>query len=68
MMLARLFSKIYKKNGIILIDSEGQKYICGKPDLNKPIIVKLLNKNLNWKCQICGYKHNKRDDCNCVNC
>ena len=49
MMLARLFSKIYKKNGIILIDSEGQKYICGKPDLNKPIIVKLLNKNLNWK-------------------
>ena len=46
MMLARLFSKIYKKNGIILIDSEGQKYICGKPDLNKPIIVKLLNKKI----------------------
>ena len=49
MMLARLLSKIYKKNGIVLIDSEGQKYICGKPDLNKPITVKLLNKNLNWK-------------------
>ena len=49
MMLARLLSKIYKKSGIILIDSEGQKYICGKPDLNKPITVKLLNKNLNWK-------------------
>ena len=44
MMLARLLSKIYKKSGIILIDSEGQKYICGKPDLNKPITVKLLNK------------------------
>ena len=49
MMFARLLSKIYKKGGIILIDSEGQKYICGKPDLNKPITVKLLNKNLNWK-------------------
>ena len=49
MMLARLLSKIYKKNGIILIDSEGQKYICGQPDLNKPVTVKLLEKNLNWK-------------------
>ena len=49
MMLARLLSKIYKKNGIILIDSKGQKYICGQPDLKKPITVKLLKKNLNWK-------------------
>ena len=49
MMLARLLSKIYKKNGIVLIDSQGQKYICGKPDLNKPITNKLLKKNLNWK-------------------
>ena len=48
-MLARLLSKIYKKSGIVLIDSEGQKYICGQPDLDKPITVKLLNKNLNWK-------------------
>ena len=49
MMLARILSKIYKKNGIVLIDAEGQKYICGKPDLSKPITLKLLNKNLNWK-------------------
>ena len=49
MMLARLLSKIYKKNGIILIDFDGQKYICGKPDLNNPVTVKLLKKNLNWK-------------------
>ena len=40
MLLARLFTKIFKKNGIILIDSEGQKYICGQPDLDKPITVK----------------------------
>jgi len=49
MMLARLLSKIYKKNGIILIDSKGQKYICGQPDLNKPVTVKLLEKGLGWK-------------------
>jgi len=49
MMLARLLSKIYKKNGIILIDSKGQKYICGQPDLNKPVTLKLLEKSLNWK-------------------
>ena len=49
MMLARLLSKIYKKNGIVLIDSKGQKYICGQPDLNKPVTLKLLEKSLNWK-------------------
>ena len=49
MILARLLSKIYKKNGIVLIDSKGQKYICGQPDLQKPVTVKLLEKSLNWK-------------------
>ncbi len=49
MLLARLLSKIYKKNGIILIDSQEQKYICGKPDLKNPLTLKLLKKNLNWK-------------------
>ena len=48
-MLARLLSKIYKKKGIILIDHSGQKYICGKPDLQKPITLKILKKELNWK-------------------
>ena len=52
MLLARLLSKIYKKNGIILIDSRGQKYICGKPNLKKPLTVKLLEKNLNWKLAV----------------
>ena len=49
MILARLLSKIYKKNGIVLIDSKGQKYICGQPDFKKPVTVKLLKKSLNWK-------------------
>ena len=50
MLLAKLLSKIFsKKNGIILIDYEGQKYICGTPNLNNPLTLKLLKKELNWK-------------------
>ena len=49
MLLAKLLSKIFKKNGIILIDAQGQKYICGRPDLKKPLTLVLLKKELNWK-------------------
>ena len=49
MILARIFTKIYKKSGIILIDSKGQKYICGNPRKDKPITVKFLKENLKWK-------------------
>ncbi len=52
MLVARLFSKIYKKDGIILIDHLGQKFICGNPNLKKPLTLKILNKNLNWKLLI----------------
>ena len=46
MLVARLFSKIFKEGGIILVDYLGQKYICGNPDPHKPIIVKLLKKQI----------------------
>ena len=49
MILARVFTKIYKTGGIILIDSKGQKYICGSPRKENPITVKLLKENLSWK-------------------
>jgi len=49
MILARVFSNIYRESGIILIDSKGQKYICGNPRKDNPVTVKLLKKNLNWK-------------------
>ena len=52
MLLSRLLSKIFKKNGIILIDFHGQKYICGKPNLSNPLTLKLLKKDLNWKLLI----------------
>ena len=49
MILARIFTNIYKEGGIILIDAKGQKYICGDPEKEKPITLKLLKENLNWK-------------------
>ena len=52
MLVARLFSRIFKKDGVILVDHVGQKYICGEPRKEKPITVKLLKKNLNWKLVI----------------
>ena len=52
MMLARLLTKIFKKKGVILIDFQGQKYICGEPDLEKPLTLKILKKDLNWKLVI----------------
>ena len=44
MILAKLFTKIFKEGGIILIDSENQKYICGSPRQINPITLKLLKK------------------------
>ena len=50
MLLARFLSKLFKKDGIILQDSQGQKYICGEiSNKSKPLILKLKTKELNWK-------------------
>ncbi len=49
MILARVLSKLYKEDGIILIDSKGQKYICGNPRSEKPITLKLLRESLETK-------------------
>ena len=39
MLVAKLLSKIFKDDGVILMDYDGQKYICGnqkiKIDYNK---------------------------------
>jgi len=38
-----------KYDGFILIDSNSKKYVIGKPIKENPIIIKLLDKNLNYK-------------------
>tara|TARA_B100001123_G_C15290664_1_gene1017319 strand:+ start:176 stop:1372 length:1197 start_codon:yes stop_codon:yes gene_type:complete len=52
MLLANFLSKLFKEDGIILIDSTGQKYICGNPNNAKPLTLKLKKKDLNWKLLI----------------
>ena len=42
MILAKVLNKIYKEDGIILVDPQKQKYIIGNPRPNKPITLKLL--------------------------
>ena len=44
MILARIFSKIFKEGGIILVDSKGQKYICGNPKKENPITLKIVKR------------------------
>jgi len=49
MQLARLFNKIFKKDGFILIDADLKKYIIGSPENRKPITLRLLDKKLHYK-------------------
>ena len=49
MILAKVLNKIYKKDGIILEDSSGQKYIIGNPKKDNPINIRLLDKKLHYK-------------------
>ena len=45
MQLARFLNKLFKEDGFILIDAKEQKYIIGNPRKEKPIILRLLDKN-----------------------
>ena len=49
MYLSRFLEKLIKKDGFILIDANLNKYIIGKPQKEKPIIIKLLDKKLHYK-------------------
>ncbi len=52
MRLASFLNNLFKKGGFILIDANSQKYIIGHPDKDKPLTLKLLDKNLNYKLLI----------------
>ena len=49
MQLARFLNKIFKKNGFILIDANGNQFIIGTPVSEQPIKVKILDKKLHYK-------------------
>jgi len=53
MLLARFLSKLFLQGGVVLVDFQGQKYICGEVlNKEKPLTLKLLKKDLNWKLLI----------------
>jgi len=49
MNLENFLNKLIKYDGFILIDSNLNKFLIGKPLKEKPITVKLLDKSLNYK-------------------
>ena len=49
MNLVSFLNNLFKHDGFVLIDSNSNKFVIGKPLKEKPITVKLLDKNLNYK-------------------
>ena len=49
MNLINFLNNLFKHDGFILIDSDSKNYVIGKPIKENPIIIKLLDKNLNYK-------------------
>ena len=49
MNLINFLNSLIKYDGFILIDSNSKKNVIGKPIKENPIILKLLDKNLNYK-------------------
>jgi len=49
MDLVKFLNNLFKYDGFILINSNSDKFIIGKPLKEKPITIKLLDKSLNYK-------------------
>jgi len=49
MNLVKFLNNLFKSDGFILIDSNFNKFVIGKPIKEKPITIKLLDKSLNYK-------------------
>ena len=49
MNLVNFLNNLFKYDGFILVDSNSKKFVIGKPIKENPIIIKLLDKNLNYK-------------------
>ncbi|SVD03875.1 uncharacterized protein METZ01_LOCUS356729, partial [marine metagenome] len=49
MNLAKFLNNLFKYDGFILIDSNFNKFVIGRPLKEQPITIKLLDKSLNYK-------------------
>ena len=45
MQLVKFLNKLFKKGGFILEDAYGKEHVIGNPDSEKPIKLKIHNKN-----------------------
>ena len=52
MNLVNFLNKLIKHDGFVLIDSNSKKFVIGNPIKENPIILKLLDKSLNYKLLI----------------
>ena len=49
MDIAKIYNKLIKEDGFVLIDANNKKNVIGKPIKENPIILRLLDKKLNYK-------------------
>ena len=49
MKLVKFLNKLFKKGGFVLEDAYGKEHAIGNPDSEKPIKLKIHNKNLHYK-------------------
>ena len=49
MNISKFYNKLIKEDGFIIIDSNSNKYVIGKPKKKDPITIKFLDKKLNYK-------------------
>ena len=49
MIIAKIYNKLIKEDGFVLIDANNKKNVIGKPIKENPIILRLLDKKLNYK-------------------
>ena len=49
MDIAKIYNKLIKEDGFVIIDANNRKYVIGKPIKENPIILRLLDKKLNYK-------------------
>ena len=49
MDISKIYNKLIKEDGFILVDANKKKYVIGKPEKENPIKIRLLDKKLNYK-------------------
>ena len=49
MNISTVYNKLIKEDGFIIVDSNNNKHVIGKPKKENPITIRLLDKKLNYK-------------------